>query len=209
MASHSSRARSPHVGVREIVPHFQKTSSRYTGCEAVHRRGLRVPVLCINVAAWRRNDPVQSELSPTSVWSDSMSRLVSFGLLTLVVGSVSSMGYAQCGGHGYFNGGYPATSRGYGHQVPVYSSRYPQQRYYYPQPQYYYTPSPSYAAPQYQSGGYYGGRATYSAPQGAGVRGCDSRPIYQPQPTYQPAPSYSAPQGSGVRSYPSQGSGSR
>ncbi len=142
-----------------------------------------------------------------------MSRIVSFGLAGLVVASISSIGYAQCGGFGQFSGGYPPYSRGYSSQHPVYGGRYLQQRFYFAPPHNSCNQSPGYSIPQYPSGGNvtpnYGYGATYSGPQGSGSRGITPAPNYPGQPVFQPGPIYSAPQGSGLRSYPSQGSGSR
>lgn len=105
-----------------------------------------------------------------------MSRLVSFGLVALAVASISSIGYAQCGGRGYYRSGYP------------------QQRYYQSQTRNYYQASPGCCT----GGGYsYGGGSTYAAPQGSGQP-------YQSQPYYQPQ--YSAPQGSGMRLFQGSGS---
>lgn len=108
-----------------------------------------------------------------------MSRLVSFGQVALAVASITSIGYAQCGGQGYYGGGYP------------------QQRRYQSQPQSRFHASPGCC----NGGGYsYGGGTTYAAPQGFGQ-------TYQPQPYCPPQPRYSAPQGSGMRLF--QGSDSR
>ncbi len=132
-----------------------------------------------------------------------MSRIVSLGLVGLVIASISSNGYAQCGGLGHFSGGYGPSYRGYRSQHPVYGGRYPQQRLYFAPSNNYCNQSPGYAIPQYPSGGNvtpnYGYGATYSGPQGSGSRGATPAPNYPRQPAFQPGPSYSAPQGSGSR----------
>lgn len=124
-----------------------------------------------------------------------MTRLVSLSLVVLVIVSLASMSYAQCGGFG----GYPQQFRGY---APAYGGGHPSQRFYPTHSQGCFGPVPNYSAPQL----YYGGN-NYSAPQGSGSRGY--APAYPSQPIFQPAPRYSQPQGSGARSFPSQGSGSR
>lgn len=142
-----------------------------------------------------------------------MSRIVSFGLVGLLVASFSSIGYAQCLGVGYFSGGYTPSYRGYSGQHPVYGGRCTQQRLFFAQPNNSCNQWPHYSIPQYPSRGNvtpnYEYEGTYSSPQGSGSRGIMPAPNYPGQPVFQPGPSYSAPQGSGSRSYPSQGSGSR
>ena len=132
-----------------------------------------------------------------------MSQIVSFALAGLAVASISSMGYAQCGGFGKFSRGYYPPSRGYSSQHAVRGGRYTQQRLYFAQPNNSCNQSPRYSIPQYPSRSNvtpnyeYGG--TYSDRQGSGSRGITPAPNYPGQPVFQPGPSYSAPQGSGSR----------